>query len=270
MSPFEFLLSSYEGATQGWMGYAVEAGLEVFRKLAALELIVFGFLVALKSRGGLPAVIPDLTWKLFLISLFLTGLLVYPLWIPTITPSFAQLAHHITGFSTLNPAVVIEQGIALSLGIMASGFAAGWLGPSFAGALWVILASIGVLVSYVAIATILARTLIESWIVLATGPLISGFAPFRLTAQLADNFIVYAFQVGIRLFFLIVLMSAARGAATEWLREIATHPLTSYGVLLEVLGGAVLLAVVLWTLPARISDVLTRGWHLGLRQGLSD
>ena len=89
MRPFELLLNSYQAATQGWLGYGVEAGLDLFRKLAALELITFGFLVALKSRGGAAAVLPDLTWKLFLIALFLTGLLVYPLWIPTITPSFA-------------------------------------------------------------------------------------------------------------------------------------------------------------------------------------
>ena len=270
MRPFELLLDSYQAASQGWLGYSIEAGLEVFRRLAALELIVFGFLVALKSRGGVAAVIPDLTWKLFLIALFLTGLLVYPIWLPEIAPSFTELAGHITGFSTLNPAVVIQQGIALALAIVASGFAAGWMGPSFAGAVWVLLSAIGVLAFYIAIAAILTRTLIESWIVLATGPFFLGFAPFRLTAQLADNFIVYAFQVGIRLFFLIVLMSVAKGAAIEWVREIATHPLTSYGLLLEVLAGAALLAVVLWTVPSKIADVLTRGWQLGLRQGLSD
>ena len=270
MRPFELLLNSYQAATQGWLGYAVEAGLDLFRKLAALELITFGFLVALKSRGGAAAVLPDLTWKLFLLALFLTGLLVYPLWIPTITPSFAAMAEHMTGFSTLNPAVVIQQGIALALAITASGFVAGWMGPSVAGAVWVLLAAIGVLIAYIAMAAIITRTLIESWIVLAGGPLFLGFAPFRLTAQLADNFVIYAFQVGIRLFFLILLMSVARGAAIEWAREIATHTLTSYGLLLEVLAGAVLLAVVLWTLPARIADALTRGWQIGLRQGLAD
>ncbi len=268
--PIQILLDSYQSATQTWLGHAIETGMSLFRKLAALELVVFGLLVTIKARGGAAAIIPDLAWKLFLIALLLTGLLLYPLWVPAITPSFSQLAGEITGFSTLNPAVVVEQGIALALAIVAAGFSAGWFGPDIAGALWAVLAAAGVLLAYIAMAATLTRALIESWIVLAAGPLFLGFSPFRLTAQVADNFIVYAFQVGIRLFFLIVLMSAGRGAAVAWVQALSQSRLTDYNLLLGILAGAIILAYALWSVPQRMAEALTRGWQLGLRQGLSE
>jgi type IV secretion system protein TrbL len=268
--PLQVLLDSYQSATQSWLGHAIDAGMSIFRKLAALELVAFGLLVVIKSRGGAAAILPDLAWKLFLISLLLTGLLLYPLWVPAITPSFTQLAGDITGFSTLNPMVVVEQGIALAVAVVAAGFKAGWLGPDLAGALWVILAAVGILLAYLAMAAVMTRALIESWIVLAVGPLFLGFSPFRMTAQLADNFIIYAFQVGIRLFFLIVLMSAGRGAAFAWVQAIASSDLHDYNLLLGILAGAAILAYVLVSIPGRLADVLTRGWQLGIRQGLSD
>jgi type IV secretion system protein TrbL len=269
MEPLDVLLNAYEGATEGWLANALLAGHGLFRRLAALELVVFGLIVTLKSRSA-EAVFPELAWKLFLIALLLTALLLYPLWVPTITPTFVAVAEDITGFGTLNPVVIVKQGIALALAVLATAISSGLIFPDPFGAALGILVSLGIVAAFVAIAAIVTKTLIESWIVLASGPFFLGFSPFRLTAQLADNFIVYAFQVGIRLFFLIVLLAAARGVALEWVQIIATAGVYNLQLILEILAGALLLAVTVWTIPSRISDVLTRSWQLGLRQGLGD
>jgi type IV secretion system protein TrbL len=269
MDPVDVLIGAYEGATEGWLAEAVNAGQGLFRRLAALELVVFGLLVALKSRSA-ESIFPDLAWKLFMIALLLTALLLYPLWMPTITPSFAEVAGQITGFSTLNPVVVVKQGIAVALAVLAASISSGWIFPDPFGASLGILLALGILAAFLAIAAILTKTLIESWIVLSAGPFFLGFAPFRLTAQIADNFVVYAFQVGIKLFFLIVLLSAAQGVAIEWVQAMAAASIYNLQLVLEVLAGAVLLAVALWAIPSRIADVLTRSWQLGIRQGLGE
>jgi type IV secretion system protein TrbL len=269
MQPLDLLLNVYQTATESWIAEAMSAGTALFRRLAALEILVFGLIVALKAgRSGFEAIFPELTWKLFLIALLFTGLLLYPLWVPAIAPSFAQLAGQIGGSATLNPAVVIGQGIALAILILASGLGVGLIFPDLAGSVFVIFAALGVLFAFIAMGAVMARTLIESWFVLAAGPLFLGFSPFRLTAQLADNFLIYAFQVGIRLFFLILMTAAARGVAIEWAQAIITHGLTDYNALLEIMAGAILLAYILWTIPLKVADALTRGWQLGLRQGL--
>lgn len=269
MQPVGVLLDVFQVATESWVGNAVDAGQGIFRRLAALELVVFGLIVALKARGAtVEAVFPELAWKLFLISLLLTGLLLYPLWVPLITPTFAELAGHITGFSTLNPVVIMAQGIALGLLILASSATNGLLFPDPAGAILGALAAFGIIVCFISIAAVMTKTLIESWIVLAAGPFFLGFSPFRLTAQIADNFIIYAFQVGIRFFFLLLLVSAARNVAIIWAQSILFSGLFNFELIFELLAGSAILAISLWTIPTKIADVLTRNWQLGLRQGL--
>lgn len=271
MDPLHALMDAYQSATQTYLGDAVEVGHSIFRRLAALELVVFGLIVALRSRfSGAAAILPELAWKLFLIAWLLTALLLYPFWMPFITPSFTEIAQSLTGFSSLNPAEVVAHGIALALIVLGTGIAQGLFLGGFLGALVGWFAAIAILVAFVAMAAIIAKTLIESWIVLATGPFFLSFSPFRLTAQLADNFIVYAFQVGIKLFFLIILVRVGSEVARRWAVELATASLFNFQVAFEIAAGAAILALVLWQIPTKMAEFLTRNWTLGIRQGLTE
>lgn len=272
MENLGFLVDSFDQATQGWLPEAVNAAVTIFQRLAAIELVVFGLVVAVKSRGpGAADVLPSLAWKLFLIGMLFTGLLLYPYWIPVIGQSFAELAGAITGFDTLDPVVLTQQGLTLAVQLFATATSSGWLfGTSPLGALVGGAGALGVALAFIAIGGILLKTLIESWIVVAAGPLFLGFAPFRWTAQLADNFLAYAFEVAIK-FFLLILMAAAVGnVAAVWAAALVNSDGASFELVLEILAGSVLMAISLWTVPTRMADVLTRGLSFGLRQGLSD
>ena len=271
MHALEALINAYQSATQGWLPAAVEIGNALFRRLAALELVVFGLAVAVKARGPRAAeILPELVWKLFLIALLMTGLLLYPLWVPSLIPSFAEAAGEMTGFSTLNPGLVLYQGISLGVLVLATATSSGWMFPDLLGVFVGGLTALGIILAFIAIAAIMTKTLIESWIVLAAGPLFLGFAPFRLTATLADNFLVYAFQVGIKLFFLLVLMAAASEVATQWAVMLQTAPVYNLELVFQLLAGAILLAVALWSIPTRLAEALTRNWQLGLQRSLGE
>jgi type IV secretion system protein TrbL len=271
MDPLQALLGAYSSTSQGWLGPAIDAGLSIFTRLAALELVVFGFVVALRARGaGAVAVLPELAWKLFLIALLMTALLIYPVWMPFIAPSFVDVAGSMTGFSTLNPVTVVSQGIALAVLILGTAIGKGLIFGDPLGALVGGVVALGILLAFIAMAAIMTRTLIESWIVLAGGPFFLGFAPFRLTATLADNFITYAFYVGIKLFLLILLIATANRVILDWALLIFSSPIYNFELLFELLAGAVILAVSLWTIPNQFAERLTRGWSLGLRGGFTE
>ena len=269
MDPVSVLLDSYELAAQSWLSGMIAAGNALFRTLAALELTVFGISVALLARqGGAETVLPRLVWKLFLIALLLTGLLLYPLWLPEIVPAFGQVASSVTGIDTLNPVTLLGQGVWLALALAAKSIIAGWAVPNPVGNFLVGLTVIGVVLSFAAIAAQVAKTLIESWIVLAAGPVFWAFSPFRPTSPLADNFFVYAVNVGIRLFFLILLTAVVGRVVDLWGYIILAGGIFQLQILFEIFAGSVLLAVTLWSVPARIADKLTAGWQLGIRRGL--
>jgi len=271
MDPLDALINAFQSTSQSWFGPAIDAGTSLFRRLAALEIVVFGFIVALKSRRiDAAGVLPELAWKLFLIALFMTGLLLYPVWVPVIIPSFTGAAEAMTGLSTLNPVIVVQQGIALAVVVLGAATEKGWVFGDPIGVLVGGFTAFGILIAFIAMAAIMTRTLIESWIVLASGPFFLGFAPFRLTAALADNFITYAAYVGIKLFLLILLFATLHGVAIQWINLIFTTPSYNFELHFEMLAGAVIMAVALWTIPNQVAERLTRGWQLGLRGGLSE
>ncbi|HEX4956390.1 MAG TPA: type IV secretion system protein [Thermoanaerobaculia bacterium] len=271
MENLSFLVGTFEQATEGWLSAALDAATGLFQRLAAIELVIFGLVVAVKARGeGAAAVFPQLIWKLFVIGMLFTGLLLYPLWIPVILESFAALAGEITGTPTLNPVALAEQGIALGMAVWFTASFSGWLVPNFFGGFVGSVAALGITLAFIAIAAILLKTQIEAWIVVAAGPLFLGFAPFRWTATLADNFLAYAFEVAIKFFFLILLSSAAAGVALQWFNQIQNAGTFNFQLVLEILAGSILLAVSLWTVPTRMADVLTRGLSFGLKQSLTE
>ncbi len=271
MENLSFLVGTFEQATEGWLPAALDAATGLFQRLAAIELVIFGLVVAVKARGeGAAAVFPQLIWKLFVIGMLFTGLLLYPFWIPLILESFAALAGEITGITTLNPVVLAEQGIALGMAVWFKASFSGWLVPNFVGGFVGGVAALGITLAFIAIAGIALKTQIEAWIVIAAGPLFLGFAPFRWTATLADNFLAYAFEVAIKFFFLILLTAAAAGVALEWVHQLEPGDPFNLQLALEILAGSVLLAISLWTVPTRMADVLTRGLSFGLKQSLTD
>jgi len=270
MNSANLLLESYQSATQGWLPAAMAAGHTLFLQLAALEVVVFGLSSALLARGGgAESMLPRLVWKLFMIALFLTGLLSYELWLPRIIPSFMEVAGEIAGFQTLNPMRLLTQGMTLVLLMITRALEGAFVLPLMLSAMVLSLSAFGVLLAFAAIAAQLIKTVIESWIVLSVGPFFLAFAPWRPTATLADNFVVYAVGVAIRMFFLVVMMSVAHEVVAIWIGEILGAGVFHLGTVFQIFLGSVLLAVTLWTIPARIADTLTRGWSLGLKEGLA-
>ena len=104
----------------------------------------------------------------------------------------------------MSPSAVFGEGIDLCVQFGISSFKQGFLVDPLGNALtpWLILV---ILFSYVSIAAQLVIVLVESFIVVSGGALCLGFAGNRVTADLADNYILYSFHVGIRVFFLYLL-----------------------------------------------------------------
>jgi len=265
------LLTTFEQATDGWLSASFDAGMALFQRLAAIEIAVFGIVVALKARSaGAAAILPELSWKLFLIGLVLSGILIYPLWLPVLLQGLPGLAGEITGDATINPAEVVARGSALSILVLGRAVASGWLSFSLVPSAIGVIGALGLFLAFFAMGAILFKTLIESWMILAIGPLWLGFAPFRLTAPIADNFLTYSFQVGIKLFLLVLMNGAVQGIATSWYHQLSDPQAINFQLVLEVVAGAGLLAVSLWTVPTRMADVLTRGLDFGLKRALQE
>ena len=151
-----------------------------------------------------------------IIALCLFSLLtLFPFWVPTITDSFQAAGQAVSATSVVNPSAVLDLGASIASKMTLS---LGYLGflVNPVGVLIGSFAVFFVVVAFALIAAQLCLTLIETYIVLSGGALFLGFAGFRPTAFLAEGYLLYAFQVGAKIYLLYLLMAAGMGIARHW------------------------------------------------------
>src|SRR5207244_11166402 len=123
--------------------------------------------------------------------------------------------------------------------------------------------------AYIVIAAQLVLALIESYIVLGGGVLFLGFAAFRGTAAFADNLIGYTFGVGVKVFLLYLIVGLGSQIAKSWIPLIQSS--TFFGPtspLLEVLGGALIFAILAVRVPHVVAHRLSGHATFGIAHAL--
>jgi type IV secretion system protein TrbL len=118
---------------------------------------------------------------------------------------------------------------------------------------------------YAWMAGMLLVYLVESYIVLGGGVVLLGFGGSRFTAGLADGYLVYVFRVGVKLFVAYLILGIAGSLAAQWAGMLNAVALDNPGPLFEVLGGAVVLALVTTKVPMFASQMLGAGPGFSLR-----
>jgi type IV secretory pathway TrbL component len=105
------------------------------------------------------------------------------------------------------------------------------------------------------------------------GVVFLGFAAFRGSAPIADKYVVYAVQVGAKLFLLYLLVGTGLSLVTTWTADMQQQLAVSGGnfkPLFDLLAGTVVFALLVWRIPTQVSHFLTQSVHLHLREALAD
>jgi type IV secretion system protein TrbL len=127
------------------------------------------------------------------------------------------------------------------------------------------LAAFVVALAYTAIAAQLVLVLVESYIVLGSGVLFLGFAAFRGTAAFAENLIAYTFGVGIKVFLLYLIVRLGSQIAQGWIPLIRSSDFFGpVSPLLQVVGGAIIFAVLSIRVPNAVAARLSGGSSFGI------
>jgi type IV secretion system protein TrbL len=190
-------------------------------------------------------------------------------WIPPIVNGFAAAGERAIGASaTVSPSGIIDIGRQTALTVLNT-LDVGVLLKNPAMAVFGAIAALIVALAYVVIAAQLVLVLIESYVVLGGGVLFLGFAAFRGTAGFADNLIAYTFGVGIKVFLLYLIVGLGTGVARSWIPLIQSS--TFFGPdspLLEVVGGAVIFAILAIHIPNAIAHRVAGHANFGIAQAL--
>ncbi|TML32242.1 MAG: P-type conjugative transfer protein TrbL, partial [Actinobacteria bacterium] len=234
----------------------------------ALEFAVSGAIWALR-RDSLDDIAAKFLLKFTLVAFLLALITSFTTWIPPIVNGFAAAGERAIGSSvTVSPSGIIDIGRQTALTVLNT-LDVGVMLRNPAMALFGALAALLIAIAYIVIAAELVLALIESYLVLGGGVLFLGFAAFRGTAAFADNLIGYTFGVGVKVFLLYLIVGLGAQIAKSWIPLIQAS--TFFGPtspLLEVVGGALIFAILTVRVPGRVAGRLSGHASVGIAHAL--
>ena len=241
-----------------------------FGVLAVIEIALSGLFWTLRAEGPykvLTGLVVKLGWLAFAFGLIAT----FEQWFPPVINGFLAAGQSASP-GTFSPGEVLGLGVQISTSMVGAMFEELSLldidGPTLTNIVLVAIAALVMEILFAVIAGMVVLVLVESFLVLACGSIVLGFAAFRGTASLADRFVAYVFAVGIKLFLLFLLVSVGMNIAEAWLPIIESNP-GDVAPMLAVLGGAITFALLVIVLPSKAASFLTRDFQPGFVKALA-
>jgi type IV secretion system protein TrbL len=268
---FDDVQHAYDTASSQWLERLLPVAQHTFAGLAVIELAVSALLWGLR-RTAIEEICANFLLKFLVLSFCYTLITFFPFWVPAITHGFETAGQIASGSTTVNPTQILEDGEQLSLDILLAANDFGQLTHPTASIVCELLAFL-VWLSFAMISVQLLLVLVESYVVLATGVLFLGFAGFRGTAPLADNYLVYAVRVGVKIFFLYALVAVGTSLVPHW-QTLALGSSSAGGYpanlkpAYEVLAGALTFVFLVWRIPGAAAGNLTANAHFRLAEAI--
>ncbi len=262
------IATQYRDAARLWRPRLLPIAQQLFMVLASLEFVVSGAIWALR-RDSLDDIAAKFLLKFALVAFLLALITSFTYWIPPILNGFAAAGEAAIGTSvTVSPSGIMDIGRQTSLTVL-NALNVGVMLRNPAMAVFGALAAMIIALAYAVIAAQLVLVLIESYVVLGGGVLFLGFAAFRGAASFAENLIAYTFGVGIKVFLLYLIVGLGSQIAASWIPLIQSS--TFFGPtspLLDIVGGALIFAVLAVRIPNAVAHRLSGGASLGIANAL--
>jgi type IV secretion system protein TrbL len=262
------IAGQYRDAARLWRPRLVPIAQQLFMVLAGLEFAVSGAVWALR-RDALDDIAARFLLKFTLVAFLLALITGFTYWIPPIVNGFAAAGEHAIGASaTVSPSAIVDIGRETSLAVLNT-LDVGAVLKSPAMAVFGAIAALIIALAYMVIAAQLVLVLIESYVVLGGGVLFLAFAAFRGTAGFAESLIAYTFGVGIKVFLLYLIVGLGSGIARSWIPLIQTSSFFGpESPLLEIVGGAIIFAVLAVRMPSHVAAQLSGSTSFGIAAAL--
>jgi type IV secretion system protein TrbL len=264
------LVRGYQDLSVSWLERIQPLAQRTFAILATLELAVSGLFWAV-GREGLDAIAASLLRKFIVLAFLYSLLTLFPFWIPAITNGFQAAGQVASQTSAVNPSQVLDLGATIASKMLLS-FGALGFAVNPVGVLLATFTAIFVMISFGLIAAQICLTLIETYLVLSGGALFLGFAGFRSTAPLAEGYLVYAFQVGAKIYLLYLLLGVGMGIARLWADldfspgfDLAPPSLIAH---FQVMCGAMIFCILVWYIPRTVASRLVQGVSFRLAEAI--
>ena len=253
---------TYRRASFTWMDRLHPIAMATFVPLAGIEFALSGLLWILNDREGLDDVAGQFVRKFTFVSFWFVILFTWEMWIPYILEGFRYAGVTASGRTSLNPSEIVSIGSDLqaAIGLAANDF----LSFNPLSGFTTQLAALVVLLAFVVAAVAVTYTLIQGYLAMGAGVLFLGFAGWRSTAQLTDNYLNLLVYVGIKLMVLFLLVGLGTTIGADLVAVTARMRWTDLSPAGEILFVSLLFMALVLGLPVMFARHLTQGHSFGL------
>jgi type IV secretion system protein TrbL len=195
---------------------------------------------------------------------FLYALIVNaPMWFSAIIQGFQQIGGQAAGIPDLSPSTVFNNGLAMFQTIYRGFGSLGWFHLTIAS-LIALVAGLIMFLSFALIAGQMLLALSEAYIGVGGGVLILGFSGSRWTIKFAEGFLGWIVGVGIKLFFLYLLVGVGMTIIAGWNAALTGWTVADPTLPLTIAGGALIFMLLAWTIPNTAASVVGGAVSLNL------
>lgn len=255
----DVIVEIYKNKSRAWEATLVKYAKNLFWLLAGIEFCWMSMQMALRG-ADFTEWMAQLVNQILFIGFFYALLLNSSDWARAIIQSFisaADAANASTGsLDGITPSNIFDMGLSLVVKLMKS--LSIW-DPGYAGAL--IFAAFFVMICFSFITAFMVLTLVEAYVVISAGVLMSGFGGSRWTKEYAIKMLTYAVSVGAKLFILQLLMGLSESMINGWVNNFETKFTDIY----VVEGASFVLAILTWGVPSMMQGLIN---GTSLRSGI--
>jgi len=186
----------------------------------------------------------------------------FQVWVPLVLGTFTFLGEKLTNLGGFSPEAVFAQGLALATVVYHSwGNEFTRMLPGFGG--FPQTAFLLIAAAFALIALQMIRTLVEAAIAVSGMAIFLGFAGLKATFSLAEGYLKYLVEIGVRFYVLYLLIAVGRNFALLWAERIQQlsvfDPVANFTALL----ASASFAFVVWVLPNRMANAVSSSFNLG-------
>jgi type IV secretion system protein TrbL len=243
------VVQTFQQQTANWSGLINVYAMETFGILAVIDLAMATIRVAL-GKPDWSDFLSMLVNELLFLGLF-AWLMQTNTWATAIINTFRQLAGVAGGPRTLTPGDIAADGVDLGGKILS---AISVVHPSTGVAIALGGTLVVICFGYIAAAMIIA--LVESYFITASSTIFMAFGGSRWTKDIAIGVLRHIFGLGVRLFALQVIASAAARMANDWVNFYNPSSTDAQPFCLIVIQSIVLLAVA-WEVPKSMERMVS-------------
>lgn len=254
---FDNIAEAYLNKAKGW-----ESGLQsiangLFGGLAVIS-IAWTFIKLLLQKDDLKHFIPTITLQILTLGFFLYLVNEGTAIATMIISSFEAAASKVGGTGSLSPSETVTNGFDCMFRIMEK------IGDmdamdSISVGLPLMLCGVVLCLAFVGVAILFLVTLIESYFVLYGGVILLGFGALPWTREIPKNYLIYAINVGVKLFVINLVVGIGVEFSSDWPGLVKASDIDHVmHVTLYLMSGAMVFLAVAWKVPG-IASALTSG-----------